>query len=295
MLKELVLEDFQCHTYRTVPLGPITTIVGPSDRGKSALIRALQWLCTNKPTGDGDTHWGADDRAVHLRVDGHLVTRSKGKAGNFYQIDDAMYTAFGASVPDDVLNLLQLDTDEVNFQSQHDAAFWLTATPGQLSQALNRIVDLQCMDEAIGAANAAVTRSTNELRVRNQVVAEAHDRLTALAFAPTMDEQMHAIEATDGQWREKRSWLATITNYVADAKKESKIVKDTADMLHSWRVVDHVAEKLKEAKKELDDVQQAVQAARRAGATVATTKVALQAAQQELNQIEICPTCQRPQ
>jgi AAA15 family ATPase/GTPase len=40
-MKKLRIKNFQIHKDLEIEFGPITTIVGPSDIGKSAVLRAL--------------------------------------------------------------------------------------------------------------------------------------------------------------------------------------------------------------------------------------------------------------
>lgn len=56
---KLRIQNFQAHKDTTIEFDCITTIVGPSDIGKSAVLRALKWVAKNEPKGtsfvrDGD-------------------------------------------------------------------------------------------------------------------------------------------------------------------------------------------------------------------------------------------------
>ena len=51
-LRKLTVENFQSHEHSEVIFGPgLNVIVGPSDFGKLALVRALRWLFYNEPRG----------------------------------------------------------------------------------------------------------------------------------------------------------------------------------------------------------------------------------------------------
>ena len=65
----------------------------------------------------------------------------RGTGVNTYGVEGKTYEAFGNDVPPAVSKLLGLA--EVNFQGQHDAAFWFGLSPGQLAKELNKIVDLE--------------------------------------------------------------------------------------------------------------------------------------------------------
>lgn len=56
---KLRIQNFQAHKDTTIEFDRIATIVGPSDIGKSAVLRALKWVAKNEPKGisfvrDGD-------------------------------------------------------------------------------------------------------------------------------------------------------------------------------------------------------------------------------------------------
>lgn len=51
-IQEVTIEGYQSHTNSTFRLSPgLTVITGPSDAGKTAIIRALRWFAFNEPTG----------------------------------------------------------------------------------------------------------------------------------------------------------------------------------------------------------------------------------------------------
>lgn len=145
MLKAITIRDFQAHRKLTVPLSDtVTTIVGPSDVGKSAIIRALRWVAFNRPVGTAFIRDGADRAEVTVECDGHEIVRGKGKGGNHYIIDGLALGALGNDVPTRVQEILSLS--EENFQAQHDAPFWFSETAGEVSRRLNAIVQLDIMD-----------------------------------------------------------------------------------------------------------------------------------------------------
>jgi len=73
-LKKLVLENFQVHPKLSLDLDPhITCIIGPSDVGKSAVIRALRWLCQNVPDGAEFIRDGTKQAIVTLQADGKTI------------------------------------------------------------------------------------------------------------------------------------------------------------------------------------------------------------------------------
>jgi len=95
---KLTLRNFQCHRRLEIPLSQITTIVGSSDSGKSATIRALNYLCLNNLRGNSFITHGKDKCAITLEVDGQQIQRSKTKTSNSYATEtNELLTSHGMS------------------------------------------------------------------------------------------------------------------------------------------------------------------------------------------------------
>lgn len=72
-LKKLTIENFQSHIKTTIepaPPGQLTVITGPSDSGKTAILRALRWLLVNEPDGDSFIRVGATFARVTMEHGG---------------------------------------------------------------------------------------------------------------------------------------------------------------------------------------------------------------------------------
>ncbi len=68
-LVSLQLVNFQVHTGLIIDFSPgITTIVGPTDHGKSSILRALRWVCLNDLSGEQFIREGRKSCAVCLFV-----------------------------------------------------------------------------------------------------------------------------------------------------------------------------------------------------------------------------------
>ena len=67
MLKELQLVNFQSHKNTNLVFDPgFNCIVGPSDNGKSVIIRAINWIRTNRPKGSDFSHGNTKYTDVRL-------------------------------------------------------------------------------------------------------------------------------------------------------------------------------------------------------------------------------------
>src|SRR6185503_10180498 len=111
-LESLKLENFQCHGSTTISFSPtITTIKGPSDVGKSSILRALGWICLNNIPGEEFIKEGEKETGVTLDIstgkgEDWKIVRIRGKHTNTYELDGEEFKAFGTSVPQPIADLL---------------------------------------------------------------------------------------------------------------------------------------------------------------------------------------------
>lgn len=166
-LVSLTLENFQCHKHLEVDLrSRLVSITGPSDVGKSAILRALRWVCLNEAPDDL-IRQGAKQSTVTLVLStGDVIQRIKGTS-NFYKLNDKQFSAVGrGEPPQDITNLLQLT--EFNFQAQHDSPFWFSETAGEVSRQLNAVIDLSVIDSSLSFIASKVRSSQERVNVAQE-------------------------------------------------------------------------------------------------------------------------------
>lgn len=193
MLERMLIKGFQRHERLAVDFDPqITTIVGPTDAGKSSVIRALRWLATNRPRGDGFVREGSDSALVKLKVDGRTVKRYRGRTRNAYVVDGKELEAFGNDVPPQVSGLLNLSGG--NFQGQHDSPFWFSLTPSEVARKLNAVVDLSAIDEVTEEVVARLRAVKAEVGVGVGRLAEAEAEVDRLYYVSELERDWDRLE-----------------------------------------------------------------------------------------------------
>ena len=210
MIEKIQVQNFQKHDRLRVAFDPaVTTIVGPSDTGKSALLRAIRWLTFNRPLGDGFKRHGEELCSVKLWVDGKLVERKKSRSKNTYSIDGKQLSAVGTDVPDEVRDLLNLTPD--NFQGQHDPPFWFSLTAGEVAKRLNSVVDLEVIDRSASWLAGRLRKARTSLDVCRERLAEATREVVALEFVAEMEREagrLFSAQEDAEQRGEKRDRMA---------------------------------------------------------------------------------------
>jgi exonuclease SbcC len=174
MITRFRLKHFQRHIAASYTLERITTFVGPSDAGKSSIIRALGWLFTNRPSGLGFLTQGQTEVKVQAEVDGEQLLRAKSATENLYNLSGANFRSFGTGVPQPVEDLLRLAPASI--QSQFEPHYWLSLNPPSAASELNTLADLEtletCQAKAAAALRSAKLTAVNVELQRERAAAE---------------------------------------------------------------------------------------------------------------------------
>lgn len=170
-INKLKLVNFQSHKNTEIKFDKgLTVILGQTDQGKSAIIRALKWVLYNEPRGTDFITAGCNSCRVTLEMnDGTIITRARDKNKNRYilQKDNKkeVFEGFGNIVPLEIVKAhgipkIQIDKDvksAVNLAEQLEPPFLISETGGNRAKALGRLVGVHIIDAAQRATNRDLT------------------------------------------------------------------------------------------------------------------------------------------
>lgn len=201
MLEQILLRDFQAHDIKRISFDDrVTTITGPSDAGKSSILRAIRWAAQNVPQGEGFIRAGEEESEVTIWANGAVVQRTRGK-NNTYELNGDEFVAFGTGVPQPVSDALSIG--DVNFQDQHDGPFWLCLSAGEVSRQLNALVDLDIIDRALQNIGKEVRRAGAAVDVCESMVKEAEEKRANLAWVEEARNDTERLTKLAGEWSKK--------------------------------------------------------------------------------------------
>jgi DNA repair exonuclease SbcCD ATPase subunit len=195
MLKKIIIKNFQKIRKKVIHFDPhVTLLIGPNDKGKSATLRAIRWVLTNRPTGKSLIRRGSKQAEVVLQVDKHTIRRSIG-ATNTYHLDNERFKSFGTRTPDAIGRLANVSA--INFQRQHEANFWFSLSPGQIAKELNKLVDLETIDRIQSTIAKRIRDKKAELNVCKQRLGEAKIAVWQLKWLDRFNVKMGKMGELD--------------------------------------------------------------------------------------------------
>ena len=205
MIRELRIRNFQSHENTVLQFHPgVNVIVGPSDSGKSSILRSLRWVLFNKGGTGAFSHWSKKHMSTSVLLQGKEdITRSRSPKGNYYQIDDSELAAVGTAVPPAISEVLNVT--ELNMQRQGDPYFLLNDGPAEVARTLNAIAGLDAIDTAHTRISAKIRNQQANERDTNARLEEAKEGLKKYEGLDEIAGRYKVLEQEEHDVRFKRA------------------------------------------------------------------------------------------
>jgi exonuclease SbcC len=303
MIKSLKILNFQSHEKSKLDFSTgVNVIVGTSDSGKTAIIRALRWLIWNRPSGDAiRSNWGGGCTVIVDTEEDDIVVRGKDKTDT-YQLSRSggkslVFKAFGTSVPQEIADLLKIN--EINLQGQLDAPFLLSSSPGEVAQHFNKVARLDKIDKATGNINSAIRELTADIKYKEVDEARLEEQVKQFDYLDKFEAEVEVLEEM-----EKRSvTLKNAQRKLADLIRKATDITEQVEECTDLPALEPIVDKLTGLFADARAKQQAVATLSRAINTLLALDQTLLKTQQNALKLEerfhtempdICPLCEQP-
>lgn len=184
MFKKLKIKNFQSHENSELKFSSGINIIvpedvnDPNDVGKTSIFRALQLLCTNRPSGGNYFPKNKEKGKTEILVDLDnaeeisLIKNIKDKEvkSAIYKIGSKKFEKFGASVPDQIVSALNIS--EINFQNQLEliSPYLITSTPGEIAKTIAKTIKIEKSDQWISSLTSEINFTNKDvIRVKQEI------------------------------------------------------------------------------------------------------------------------------
>ena len=193
MLHSIQISNLQSHKNTKLEFVPgLNVIVGPTDSGKTAIIRALKWLVWNRPQGDSiRSNWGGDT-IVELQTDSNIIKRTKTNQSNEYVLDKTKFNAVGTNIPEEIQ--IALNLDEINLQQQLDSPFLLTSSPGEVAKHFNKVVHLDMIDKSMQSVQKWIREIEQDIKGKGNQIEQSKEELSQYFYLDEMEGKIIFLE-----------------------------------------------------------------------------------------------------
>ena len=259
-IKRIELQNFQSHVKTIIePAGPgfLTVITGPSDSGKTAIIRALKWLLYNQPQGAEFTRTGASMVRMAINYAGGItVARERTKATKRYKIirletdnqatEPEVFEGFGAGVPLEVQEITGVRTVKIadqdlmlNLSEQLDGPFLgqrSISSPGR-AKILGKLAGTEEIDVAgAGVGKDLYRRGQDEKRLASEIEG-LEKRIEEFAWLEKLGKKIAKLEQLLSGIKERQTKLTTLEEKRNELLRIQEEMIYTIEALNRWRVL----------------------------------------------------------
>lgn len=249
MIEKLSVDNFQCHKHADLEFVPgVNVITGTSDSGKSALLKALLWVITNRPQGMAFRNFSCekgDAMHVTMKVNGHCIQRTRSETENSYAVNEQKFVAMRADVPSEVNEAHGMET--VNIQQQFQPHFLLSATPKEVVRTLNSACDLSIIDRTVKIVNSIQHAAKTEANALELSLRELHTRRSSLEWAEEAHKRLIRTRTLYTKFEEQRKnveYLESIFQELQTLDKPIFLLKERLEQLHDVDVVESAFSRL---------------------------------------------------
>lgn len=263
-IKKVILENFQSHKYSIIELNEeLNVIVGPSDTGKSAIIRGIKWVLYNEPAGDYFIREGEREASVTIEFSDNIkIKRYRSKSKNSYYLykrdgEELIYEGFGTNVPREIIDeigieKIHLDSDEstsINLGEQLDGAFLLSEKSGVRASAIGRLVGVNVIDDALRESLRDNRNISTTRKNLDDLITKLEEELKQYDYLSEVNNRINKIDSIKEVIKtktEKNNTLALLNNNLIKTKSSYKEVYFFLDKLREIENIDSKTNKIEE-------------------------------------------------
>jgi len=252
MINSLLVSNVQSHELAELTFSPgVNSIIGSSDSGKTALLRAILWTATNRPSGNVlISHWSFNEKGkqeersqVTIQIDDKEITRTRTATKNGYSINGKDFDVVGRDVPEEIAQALNFS--DVNLQRQMDASFLLSESDAEVARYFNQIIRLDIIDKILQKAESnRIILNRDKVQTENEIKT-TKEKLDSLDWTDDAESLLIKSKNVENRITDKKIDISRIEADLDHRKSAQGIVSNIESFLEeSARLVNSI-EKLR--------------------------------------------------
>lgn len=242
MIETFTLRNFQSHKNSTLELHRgVNVIVGDSDTGKSAIIRALYWTAFGKPAGNSIMrHNVIKPTTVEITAECGTLQKVRTEKAGYYVVNGETYKGFGNAIPQPVIQFLNLG--EINFMRQLDPLFLLSKSGGELAQYLNKLISLDIIDHSLTNIKQSVNAEARNISACENNIHNLEKRLQEFDYLPELEKRIQALEKLETKYNKLHATKTQIETYIVSVAESQKQINNLNWVQKANKQIKHIAD-----------------------------------------------------
>lgn len=262
-ITKVKIENFQSHEDTEFDLSPgVNLIVGSSEGGKSAILRAINFALHNEPRGDDFVRMDRDETRVSIWwSDGCYLCRIKGENRNSVLIKDKDgfeqgYERIGTTLPPEALAILgnppiDDETGPIAYADQHQPLFLVTLSASELPRTISRLTGIDDFEDAAELLNKKSNAANKQIKDSTKRIEGIDNQLKNYE---TLDKKLKNLESMD-------ELAVKIDEISANIDEANNLKNNYNELMNMGRIANNalkMAEKTAILSGHLDNIQSTV-------------------------------------
>jgi DNA repair protein SbcC/Rad50 len=203
VLKSARVENFQSLAVVGVMVDKFTVLVGPSNSGKSAFLRAIRSLVRNTFV-PANVRQGETKAITLIYLNGHIISSERGKSLSTYYLEDDPFPKSGKSVPTEIVQALKMPLVggiDPHFSFQFDRPFLLAESGSTAASVIGSLTNVSVLHAAVREANRRRGGVSSTLKVRYDDKVRLQAQVETYRFLParkkSIDRARRALQSAE--------------------------------------------------------------------------------------------------
>lgn len=259
-IKSIIIKNFQSHANTELELcDGVNVILGNSDVGKTAILRALGWIFFNKPSGTTFIRNGETEAFIKIVYDdGHIITRLRNKTFNGYKIyypeEDKLeeFSGLGKNnVPEEVMEITGVRNFKiaddlevpVTYHTQLEGPFLLSLSTDKKAKAIGSITNVGNIDLAIKKGRAYSREYKNKLSSAEDKLKKENEHLNNFINLDKKKKNLENIKSIYNAINEQNEKIDRLKTYSNKYDEINEKIKIEENKIKSFNAIDILNQK----------------------------------------------------
>uniref|UniRef100_UPI00288A435F AAA family ATPase n=1 Tax=Peptoniphilus duerdenii TaxID=507750 RepID=UPI00288A435F len=253
-IKKVHLINFQSHADSILDFEEgLNVILGRSDSGKTAVIRAIKWALYNEPRGDYFVRIGEKDTSVEITFsDDTVLKRARNGNKNVYEFKNLLgevtrYEGFGGEVPQEIIDQTEIFKDSIGqnsqilyIQDQLEGPFLLSLSPGQKAAEIGKLIGVDILDIAITNTRRDTLKLNGILREKKEEKEKLEKELEGFSFLEEDENKLNRLIEIQKALSEKEDKLNKLSFLYDGLSKIKKSIEEQKAIIEKFKELENV-------------------------------------------------------
>lgn len=236
----------------------MTVILGQTDQGKSAIIRALKWVLYNEPRGTDFITAGSKYCRVELEMeDGSIIIRERDGQRNRYILkqngQEQIFEGFGNTVPFEIVKAhgipkVYIDRDATsaaNLAEQLEPPFLISESGSNRAKALGRLVGIHIIDAAQRATLKDLADYQQRQKLLEKDISQLTEELTSYKDIAHLAKKISILSNILENLKQKKKVLSKLVQLKQELEPIDDEINKNKDILLKLNFIEPVEENMK--------------------------------------------------